>query len=129
MGGAASKRARAGAAPGATTAPKRPTGHAWHWGMEANNMVRRTALVVVQWVEGRDGPFVMTGSSRPLLATFSFCSLCGFLCAEIELSEGRPPLRAYGVDADSLVIGSGAPRCEPGELVRGWVGAGGGASP
>lgn len=87
------------------------TGHTWRWGLLAGTSIRRTALVRLRWVEGHDGPLLRTGTSAPLLATFCVCELCGTVRADVEHPEGGPTLHAYGVDAESLVAGSGAPSC------------------
>jgi hypothetical protein len=87
------------------------SGHRWAWGMIDGGTVRRTALVRVQWVEGRDGPLLRTGTSDLMLATFCICEVCGTVRADVEHPEGGPTLHAYGVDAEGLVAGSGAPSC------------------
>lgn len=93
-------------------------GHSWRWAMFDGNLVRRTAVVRLRWVEGHDGPFVRLGESAPVCATLSCCDACGMLAAEVELDDERPPVRAYGVDLDSLLVGHGVPACRPGELSR-----------
>lgn len=93
-------------------------GHSWRWAMLDGAAVRRTAVVRLRWVEGHDGPFDHLGESAPVCATLSCCDACGMLAAEVDLYDGRPPVRAYGVDLDSLLVGHGVPACRPGELSR-----------
>ncbi len=111
MAAANSKRAARATAPSGTTAATARPQHRWAWGMEAGGRVRRTAVVVVQWVEGRDGPLLRTGTSAPLLATFCVCEHCGTVRADVEHPDGGPALHAYGVDAEGLLAGAGAPSC------------------
>ena len=89
----------------------RRSGHTWRWAMLDGNLVRRTAVVRLRWVEGHDGPFVRLGESAPVCATLSCCDACGMLAAEVELDDERPPVRAYGVD-------HGVPACRPGVFSR-----------
>lgn len=94
------------------------SGHTWRWAMLDGGTVRRTAVVRLLWIEGHDGPFERLGASAPVCATLSSCNTCGMLAAEVELPDGRPPMRAYGVDLESLLVGHGVPACRPGELSR-----------
>lgn len=94
------------------------TGHTWRWGFLEGTSIRRTALVRLRWIEGHDGPFERLGVSAPVCATLSDCADCGMVAAEVELPDGRPPMRAYGVDLDGLLVGHGVPACRPGELSR-----------
>lgn len=96
-------------APSASTARPR---HQWIWGMETGGTVRRTALVRVVWIEGREGPLVATGNSEPLLATLSVCDHCGVVRADVAHPDDGPTLHAYGVDLAGLLVGAGSPRCE-----------------
>lgn len=97
------------------------TGHTWRWGMLQGTSVRRTEVVRLRWVVGRDGPIFVLAALPPLVATFAECEACGLLCAEAELTDldGAPRrIVGHGYSADTLLVGPGVPACAPGQLSR-----------